>query len=186
MSLSDRDLIARVVADDDRHAFAELVRRNQSAVRGLLRKLTGGDHGRADDLAQETFLRAYRALGTYSGETRFAAWLFRIAYRVFLSDHRARKRIPLPAPPPEAEHEIPGDAPPIAEGAVLRHDLSRAMGRLRPEERAALALTYGQDISHEEAAAILDWPLGTLKTQVARAKDHLRKCLLDYEARPST
>jgi RNA polymerase sigma factor (sigma-70 family) len=187
MSVSDADLIARVLADDDRNAFAELVRQNQSAVRGLLRKLTGGDVQRADDLAQETFLRAYRGLSGFSGETRFSAWLFRIAYRIFLSDLRAKKRLGRAAPPPEeAAAELRGAEAPLAEGALLRLDLMRAMGRLAPEERAALALTYGQDISHEEAAAILQWPLGTLKTQVARAKEHLRKCLLDYEARPST
>jgi RNA polymerase sigma-70 factor (ECF subfamily) len=186
MSFSDADLIARVLADDDRHAFAELVRRNQSAVRGLLRKLSGGDQGRADDLAQETFLRAYRGLPGFSGETRFSAWLLRIAYRAFLSDLRIRKKAPIAAEEPDLDAPAPGEGEPLAEGAALRHDLSRAMGRLRPEERVALALTYGQDISHEEAAAILEWPLGTLKTQVARAKAHLRKCLLDYEARPST
>src|SRR5262245_5424028 len=102
MSFTDRELIARVVADDDRNAFAELVRRNQSAVRGLLRKLTAGDHGRADDLAQETFLRAYRGLGTYRGDTRLTSWLFGIAYRAFLSDQRARKRL-LGAPAPLAD-----------------------------------------------------------------------------------
>lgn len=187
MSLTDADLIARVLADDDRNAFAELVRQNQSAVRGLLRKLTGGDVQRADDLAQETFLRAYRGLGSWSGETRFSAWLFRIAYRCFLTDLRAKKRLGRAAPPEEADALLPGaEEAPLVEGALLRHDLTRAMGRLPAEERAALALTYGQDISHEEAAAILQWPLGTLKTQVARAKAHLRKCLLDYEARPST
>jgi RNA polymerase sigma factor (sigma-70 family) len=186
MSFSDADLIARVLADDDRNAFAELVRRNQAAVRGLLRKLTGGDAQRADDLAQETFLRAYRRLSGFSGQTRFSAWLFRIAYRSFLSDVRAKKRLPRVAPALDTDAELPGAEEPTGEGALLRHDLTRAMGRLEPEERAALALTYGQDISHEEAAAILDWPLGTLKTQVARAKAHLRKCLLDYEVRPST
>jgi RNA polymerase sigma factor (sigma-70 family) len=186
MSFSDADLIARVLADDDRNAFAELVRRNQSAVRGLLRKLTGGDAQRADDLAQETFLRAYRALGGFSGETRFSAWLFRIAYRSFLTDLRARKKLPLAQEEPDPEAESPEPEAPLAEGAAQRVDLTRAMQRLAPEERAALALTYGQDISHEEAAKILEWPLGTLKTQVARAKEHLRKCLLDYEVRPST
>jgi RNA polymerase sigma-70 factor (ECF subfamily) len=55
-----------------------------------------------------------------------------------------------------------------------RHDLSRAFGILREEERAALALAYGQDLTHEEAADILGWPLGTLKTHVARGKERLR------------
>ena len=62
MELSDSDLIARVLLDDDHHAFGELVKRHQSAVRITLRKLSGGDEALADELAQETFLRAYRSL----------------------------------------------------------------------------------------------------------------------------
>src|SRR6187401_1785100 len=120
MAFTDQELIARVLADDDRNAFAELVRRNQSPVRGLLRKLTGGDHGRADDLAQETFLRAYRALGSFRGETRFSAWLFGIAYRTFLSEQRARRKLPLAETTPE-EPELPAGGPPLAEGGALRH-----------------------------------------------------------------
>src|SRR3954470_5623178 len=125
MPLTDADLIARVLADDDRNAFAELVRRNQSAVRGVLRKLTGGDHGRADDLAQETFLRAYRALGSFSGETRLSAWLFPMAHPPFLSEHRARRRLPLPGAVDAKETELPvEEEEEIAEGATLRHDLT--------------------------------------------------------------
>src|ERR1035438_5183166 len=78
--VNDREtrLIARVLAYDDRHAFSELVRQHQSAVRGFLRRLTGGRHALADDLAQETFIEAYRNLGRFHGESAFAAWLFGI------------------------------------------------------------------------------------------------------------
>src|SRR5262249_22312458 len=157
-----------------------------SSVRGLLRKLSGGDQGRADDLAQETFLRAYRGLAGFSGESPFPAWLFRIAYRTFLSDLRARKKAPVPVAEPDTGAEPLEPRPPLADSAALRHALASAMGQLGPDERAALALTYGQDISHEQAAAILQWPLGTLKTHVARAKAQLRKCLLDYGTRTPT
>ena len=67
MELKDTDLIARVLADDDRHAFAELLRRHQSMLRGFLRRLTGGDDALADDLAQEACIAAYRNLAKYSG-----------------------------------------------------------------------------------------------------------------------
>jgi len=63
--VEDAPLIARVVANDDRHAFATLVRRHQSAVRGFLLRLCCGDGALADDVAQETFLRAYQRIGTY-------------------------------------------------------------------------------------------------------------------------
>ena len=74
-----QQLIARVVVQDDRHAFAELVRRHQSAVRATLRRLTAGNHALADDLAQETFVLACRNLKSFRQEARFSTWLFRIA-----------------------------------------------------------------------------------------------------------
>ena len=80
MGPSDTELVARVLASDDRRAFAELVRRHQSAVRGLLRRLCAGDAAQADDLAQETFLRAYRSLKGWRGEGRLSPWLYRIAW----------------------------------------------------------------------------------------------------------
>jgi RNA polymerase sigma-70 factor (ECF subfamily) len=162
VALSDADLIVRVVADDDRHAFAELVRRHQSDVRGLLRRLSG-DAATADDLAQETFLNAYRALPRFRGGARFGSWLYRIAYNAYLA--QARKAVPAPEP---------STAVASMDGVLQRHDLARALAELRPEERAALALTCTQEVTHEEAAEILDWPLGTLKTHVLRGKEKLR------------
>jgi RNA polymerase sigma-70 factor (ECF subfamily) len=170
---SDAELVARVLAVDDRRAFAELVRRHQSAVRTLLRRLCAGDAARADDLAQEAFLRAYKKLGSYRGDARLSTWLHRLAWNVYLSDAR-RHAAPEPLPP-----EVPA---PLGELAAARLDLSRALGLLREEERAALALTYGEDLSHEEAARILDWPLGTLKSHVLRGKEKLRRLLGAVEA----
>jgi RNA polymerase sigma-70 factor (ECF subfamily) len=161
---SDGALVARVLAADDRRAFAELVRRHQSAVRNLLRRLCAGDAARADDLAQEAFLSAYRRLGSFRGEARFGTWLHRLVVNAYLSQARRR-----PAPEPEPPAPAPGH-----EQVEARHDLASAFGILRPEERAALALAYGQDLTHEEAAAILGWPLGTFKTHVARGKERLR------------
>ncbi len=172
MPPSDGELVARAVADDDRRAFAELVRRHQSAVRGLLRRLCGGDAAAADDLAQETFLKAYRGLSGYRGDARGATWLHRIARNLWAS--RARR-----APGPEpAEPDPPR---PVADAAIDRHDLERALGALRAEERSALALAYARDLTHEEAARILDCPIGTLKTNILRGKERLRR-LLSAEA----
>lgn len=165
----DAELVARVLAEDDRRAFADLVRRHQSMVRGLLRRLCAGDAARADDLAQETFLAAYRKLGTWRGGARLSTWLCAIAHRAWLSQAR-RARQP---EPPEAE-----PAPSAAEAAGDRHDLLRALGALREEERAALALAYGEELTHQEAAEILRCPVGTLKTHILRGKEKLRKLLL--------
>jgi len=89
--LSDAQLIARAQVEDDRHAFAELIRRHQSTVRACLRKLTAGNHALADDLAQETFILAWRNLRSFRQEARFSTWLYRIATNCWLADARKRK-----------------------------------------------------------------------------------------------
>src|SRR5512144_930205 len=89
--VTDAMLIARVVVHDDRHAFAELVRRHQSMLRATLRRLTAGNHALADDLAQETFLLAYRNLKAFRQESRFSTWLHRIATNAFFAQARKRK-----------------------------------------------------------------------------------------------
>ncbi|MBK6393749.1 MAG: sigma-70 family RNA polymerase sigma factor [Betaproteobacteria bacterium] len=89
--MTDAELIARAVVGDDRHAYAELVRRHQSAVRACLRRLTAGNHALADDLAQETFVLAWRNLKSFRQEARFSTWLYRIATNCWLADARKRK-----------------------------------------------------------------------------------------------
>jgi len=169
MPATDEEVVARVLATDDRRAFAELVRRHQSAVRTLLRRLAAGDAALADDLAQEVFVKAWRGLSGFKGGARLSTWLHRIAWNTWASHAR---RAPAPEPPP------PDPPRPQADAALDRRDLERAMATLRDEERAAIALAYGEDLTHEEAAEILGWPLGTLKTHVARGKEKLRRLLL--------
>lgn len=172
--LSDAALIARVVVSDDRHAFGELVRRHQSAVRATLRKLTNGNLALADDLAQETFLLAYRNLKSFRQEARFSTWLYRIAYNAFLADVRKMKELPLPddadSLPPDAATERQG----VARGAALSIDLERAMAILSEAEKAAIVQCYHNDLTHEEAAQVLGCPVGTVKTHILRAKEKLR------------
>src|SRR2546430_801777 len=96
MAAPDAELIVRVLSEDDRHAFGELVRRHQSQVRGLLRQLSS-DAALADDLAQETFLRAHRSLHQFRGGARFSSWLYRIAYNAFLA-HVRKPALPQPEP----------------------------------------------------------------------------------------
>jgi RNA polymerase sigma-70 factor (ECF subfamily) len=176
---TDRELVARVLVDDDRHAFGTLVREHQAATRAFLRRLTSGDAALADDLAQETFLRAYRSLASYRGEARLSSWLFAIAWRVFLSDARRRRDVLLGDGASDALAAEAAPAPPL-DGATERHDLERAMRALRADERAALALCFASDLSHEEAASVLGCPVGTLKTHVQRGKEKLRKRLAPW------
>ena len=180
MSLTDHDLIARVLLDDDRHAFGELVRRHQSAVRGFLRRLTGGRHALADDLAQETFLAAYRDLAQFRGGSEFSTWLLGIAYNHFRSARRRERPSvewtgEVPAEELSAGHEAA--VAPATVAVDLREDLAAALTQLSRDECAALHLCYAEGLTHEEAATALGCPLGTVKTHVLRAKEKLRRLL---------
>ncbi|MEP6942413.1 MAG: sigma-70 family RNA polymerase sigma factor [Betaproteobacteria bacterium] len=177
--VSDAALIARAVIGDDRHAFGELVKRHQSAVRATLRKLTRGNAALADDLAQETFLLAYRNLKSFRQEARFSTWLYRIAYNAFLAEARKTRELQLPEAMDidEVMPEQPEQQAGVERAATMSIDLERAMIVLSDAERAAIVQCYHNDLTHEEAAHVLGCPVGTVKTHILRAKEKLRSRL---------
>ena len=179
MSFTDSDLIARAISLEDQNAFGELVRRYQSPVRAFLARMTRGDLHLADDLAQETFLKAWRNLKSFRGEARFSSWLFGISYHEFLGEARRRKELALEdiaEPPPESFESA------AAGTSNLRLDLTEALKMLNSAERAAVVLCCQNGLSHEEAARVLDTPLGTIKTNVLRGREKLRRKLsLEYK-----
>jgi RNA polymerase sigma factor (sigma-70 family) len=183
---SDVALIERVVRDDDREAFAQLVRRHQSAIRSVLRRLTRGDHGLADDLAQECFLQAYRSLQGFRGEARFRTWLYRIACNQFLQYRRsAQVRVDFSVDSSGDANEITledAQSSDVMRSSDLSIDLARAMDVLSHSEREAIIHCYYADLSHSEAAAALGWPVGTLKTHVLRARQKLRGALSGWNS----
>ena len=182
--VSDAQLIARALVGDDRHAFAELVRRHQSSVRACLRKLTAGNHALADDLSQETFVLAWRNLKSFRQEARFSTWLYRIATNCWLADARKRKE-ELLGDRDETLGEADADDTMVggsahgdhASSSALKLDLERAMAVLTEGERAAIVQCYHNDLTHEEAAYVLDCPVGTVKTHVLRGKQKLKLAL---------
>ena len=182
--VADAQLIARCVVGDDRHAFAELVRRHQSGVRATLRKLTAGNHALADDLAQDTFVLAWRNLKSFRQEARFSTWLYRIATNCWLAHVRKRHEEPLGDHDAERDGDD-GDDPQLygsgggdhAPGATMKIDLERALARLSHAEREAIVQCYHNDLSHEEAAYVLGWPVGTVKTHILRGKRKLKAAL---------
>jgi RNA polymerase sigma-70 factor, ECF subfamily len=175
VELTDADLVARVLVDDDQHAFGELVRRHQSPVRGLLRQLTRTDVALADDLAQQTFLRAYKNIRSFRGEARFSTWLYRIAYNCFREDARRRKELV-----GIDEEQLQTQHDPQTANPALRHDLMRALSLLPLTERSAVLLCCQNGLSHDEAARVLDIPLGTVKTNVLRGREKLKRMLADW------
>lgn len=176
---SDAALILAVARNDDRAAFAELVRRHQSQVRTVLRRLTRGDAGLADDLAQETFVLAWRNIRHFRFEARFSTWLYRIAFNAWRSEARRKHELPLEADDssPPAGSEAFDEMPDI----VSRVDLERALATLSDGERAAIAACYYADLSHEEASQALGMPVGTVKTHILRAKAKLKTRLTAKE-----
>jgi len=186
---SDAALIARALVQDDRHAFAELVRRHQSSVRACLRKLTAGNHALADDLAQETFVLAWRHLKSFRQEARFSTWLYRIATNCWLADARKRKEELLGDAGGDGDDEAMAAAlgeatPDHARGSALKMDLERAMAALSEGERAAIVQCYHNDLSHEEAAYVLGMPIGTVKTHILRGKQKLKLALAAWAPQP--
>jgi RNA polymerase sigma factor (sigma-70 family) len=176
VELTDADLVARVLVDEDQHAFSELVRRHQSAVRGLLRQLTRTDAALADDLAQEAFLKAYKHIRSFRGEARFSTWLYRIAYNVFREDARRRKELV-----GIDDDVLQAEQDPQTVDAGLRHDLMHALNLLPLHERTAVLLCCQNGLSHDEASRVLDIPLGTVKTNVLRGREKLKKTLAAWE-----
>jgi RNA polymerase sigma factor (sigma-70 family) len=171
---SDASLVARVVADDDHSAFELLVRRHQSPLRNFLRKLARYDIERADDLAQETFIKAYRAIHTYKGTVKFSSWLFRIAYTTFLNDERSRY--------PEVEfnqtQHLPVEG--TSKDADIVSDIDRALQHLSVRQQAVFDLQYKKGMTHSEIADTLDLPLGTVKSDRRRGLEMLKQHLRDW------
>jgi RNA polymerase sigma-70 factor (ECF subfamily) len=176
VSLTDADLIARALSREDRHAFGELVRRYQSPVRAFLSRMTRGDGHSADDLAQETFLKAWQKLPAYRGGSRFSTWLFGIALNEFRGMARRRKELAL-----DEIESLPLEPSACYDGN-LSLDLTEALKLLNTDERATIILCCQNGLSHQEAAQVLSCPLGTVKTNILRGKEKLRRRLAqDYK-----
>lgn len=172
----DHALVARALLTDDRRAFEQLMRRHQGMVRAQLRRLVHGDEARADDLAQEAFLLAWRNLHQFRGEARFATWLHRIAYSCFLQARRKRSF---------TADDIDDDTRDLRtsrnDAVELRLDVERAMGSLSETEQTVLLHVVQLGLSHDEASYVLDMPLGTVKSHTLRGKAKLRALLVDWQ-----
>ena len=170
MQTEDADLIAAVITQGDRRAFSVLVTRHQSAVRGVLRRLTRNGP-EADDLAQETFIKAFEKITDYAGKGSFKAWLCRIAYTQFLMaarSARSGKRMI------DAYENEPFDREQAPNDGTAKVDLDRALATLGEEERNCVVLCYAGGMSHSEASQATGLPLGTVKSHVNRGKAKLK------------
>lgn len=193
-ALDDRALVAHT-QEGNRDAFSTLVTRYQERVLNLVYRGLG-DHDAALDVAQEVFLKAYRGLGRFQGESQFFTWLFRITMNETISARRRRDRRQRPLSLGREDHdgERQQDPPdltfePGAEAA--RHDdvamIQRGIAALDEEQAQVLLLRDIDGLSYQEIAAILDLPLGSVKSKIHRArlalKDHLARTTSAVERR---
>ncbi len=186
-----RDSHDQVRADDaadleacrqgDREAFDRLVARYQRDVYRLCYRYVN-NHQDADDMAQEVFLKAYRALGRFRGESAFSTWLYRIGVNTCLNFRTSRR-----PPTDEISDALPDRRPSAADG-VLAQERARAVrqaiSRLPQKQRATVILKVYHDLTHEEVAGILGSTVGTVKANLFHGLANLRRLLGGEAASP--
>jgi RNA polymerase sigma-70 factor (ECF subfamily) len=188
----DKNLMLRIAAGDE-GALGELIRKHQGAVYGTIAKMLG-DPMEAQDLAQQVFVRLYRAAAGYRATAQFKTWMFTIVRNLVFNEHRRRSRatlIPLYSPETESTHssgspgfDLPDHATQTPEESILQQEMMRAIDRailLLPEQqRMAIILRRYDEFSYEEIAQILKTSMPAVKSLLSRARETLRAALQDY------
>jgi RNA polymerase sigma-70 factor (ECF subfamily) len=156
----------------DQEAFAAVLRHYDPGLRALAYRLLG-DRDLMDDALQEAYVKAFRALPCFRGESRLGTWLYRIAYNACLDElRRSRGTEELPL-----EAEVPSRAGDPADVAARSRDLAGALAALPSEERTAVLLVDAQGFDYRESARILGIPEGTVASRLNRARASLRIAL---------
>jgi RNA polymerase sigma-70 factor (ECF subfamily) len=176
--------LVRGALDGVESAFREIVQRYQRPIYGLVVRMVR-DPARAEELAQDTFVKAFRALHTYDVQRKFSAWLLTIAHHVAIDELRraslATESLDEPREDGERKREFADTAAPtpalVAERAELARALQQAIGRLRPEYREVVALRYERELDYDEIVEITGLPMGTVKSSLHRARKELAEHL---------
>ena len=161
---TDTALIERVQRGDH-HAFAELVRRHDRVLRALAQRLLRSPE-RIDDALQESYLKAFRRVGTFRHDATVATWLYRITYNTCLDELRRRPS----AAVPDAELDRPMAERGPAERAVARIEAADVLGRLTPDVQATVVVVHGYGYDYADASRILGVPAGTVASRLHRAR----------------
>lgn len=178
--MDDAQVVAQALAGSE-DAYRELVERYERPVWSLVVRMVH-DEAVAEELAQDAFVKAFRALDSYDPGRKFSSWLFKIAHNTTL-DHLRRKN--LDTVPLETDQEDDWDlkerledtATRSPEAEASRGDLAEALedavGSLRPEYREVVVLRFGEGLAYQEIVEITGLPLGTVKTYLHRARKEL-------------
>jgi RNA polymerase sigma-70 factor (ECF subfamily) len=181
---SDVELVRRV-REGDISAFDELVRRYAGSIFRVAYMMVR-NHADADDITQETFVRAFKSIHTFDERFRLYTWLRRIAVNLSFNCLKARGRqrmVSLPLVDEDGRGcDIP-DPSPGCEAAGLRHDLELALNKLPPEQRAVFTLHVLEGMDYKEISRSLKIPLGTVMSRLNRARLRLRQLLKEYMPR---
>ena len=167
-STEDIRWVTQVALFGDKKAFDKLTCKYQSPIRRFFVNLTAGDTQLSDDLAQETFIKAYLNISAFKGISGFSTWLYRIAYNVYYDSVRAQKKYA-----DINEYEIDNLHQTQNEFSAEKMDIYKALKLLRKEEQTAVLLFYMEDKTHPEIAKIMNCPLGTVKTYILKGKEKL-------------
>lgn len=166
-------LIARCLATDDRKAFGELVEAYSDPLRGFLLSLTRGDVALANDLAQDTFLKAYLSMRSLRAVVQFRTWIFRIAYHEFINHiRRAQELQSLDGVDPAQEED---DTPVITDS-----NISEALMKLTDDQRAVVRLFYFEEFPIAHISTVTGLSQGSVKTHLSRARRRLASLLEKY------
>jgi RNA polymerase sigma-70 factor (ECF subfamily) len=173
----DRTFVTQAAAGS-REAFDELVRRYRRPVYSLVRALTGGDDD-AEDLVQDVFVRAFRAVHRFRGDSAFKSWLYRIAVNVVhthLQRRRTRDAFAGPRTIDAASSDV-ADGDNLEEAMVRRQAIERALASLPEQLRVLVVLRDVQGLKYDEIAKIVKSPRGTVESRLFRARQQLRPML---------
>ena len=170
--LNDISLVAQVVVLKNTKAFDELVKKYQSPIRRFFLNLTCGDSELSDDLAQDTFIKAYTNIASFKNLSSFSTWLYRIAYNIFYDYIRSRKETnDLDAREVDAISSVEQD------NLGQKMDVYQSLKTLKEIERTCITLFYMEDVSIEKIAGITGCPVGTVKSHLSRGKEKLANYL---------
>lgn len=186
--MTEARLVAQALAGAQ-PAFEQIVRRYQRPVINFIARVTG-DRAGAEDLAQDTFVKAFRALPTFDTTRRFSGWLLRIAHNTAVDALRRSHGHTVPIGPDGERDGVRAEpAASAAPDPVEQHDLGRALDaalrRVRPQYRAAIVLRYHESLSYEEIAAVMQVPPATARTYVHRARKELAGLLAEAGWEPT-
>jgi RNA polymerase sigma-70 factor (ECF subfamily) len=179
----DREIIDAVRAGDNRR-FGALVDRHRDRAMTLAFRMVG-EKSEAEELVQDSFLRAFRSLGTFRGDAKFSTWFYRILYNVCMTRVRRRSVPPVQFDGADPSHDGTVWADPAPdmlermESDEVQEILLEEILRLPEAFRAALTLFYVQELKYEEMTHVLQIPVGTVKTHLSRGRRLLRERVLE-------